>query len=73
MSNSHFNSRKILDLIHASVRLANNVRDDIQEQRSVSDDTIHALNVFMKQHEELSEMLDLIDKTIPQEVKRDCH
>lgn len=53
--------QNLLDLIQNAVDLANSVRDDIKEQRSISDETIVLLSDFMKKHDELDTILDIVN------------
>lgn len=50
----------LLSFVSTAVDLANSVKDDIKEQRHVSDETILLLNKFMKQHNELDTILDIV-------------
>lgn len=51
----------LLDLIQTAVDLANSVRDDIAEQRSISNDTILLLSRFRTKHDELDGILDTLN------------
>lgn len=61
------NSRKILEMIRAAVDLANSIHDDIKDRSNVSDETVRALDAFMRRHNELEELLDLIEDTLHNE------
>ncbi len=49
----------ILDLIQSAIDLANSVRDDLREQRSISNETVLFLNSFKVKHDNLSNLLDI--------------
>lgn len=49
------------DLIQTAVALANSVKEDIKEQRSISDGTVLILSEFRRRHDELNDVLDLIN------------
>lgn len=51
----------IMDLIQIAVDLANSVRDDISEQRSISNETILLLSKFRTKHDELDGILDMVE------------
>ncbi len=53
--------QNLLNLIQCAVDLANSVKDDIREQRSISDTTIILLNDFQLKHDELDTILDVVN------------
>lgn len=66
-------TRKILDMVESALTLAESVKDDIEEYRRVSDDTIICLNDFTTRYHEAKEILDLAEKTYPKENKFGNH
>ena len=55
-------TKLLLEFVEISVDLSNSVRSDaIGEDRVVSNDTIILLNKFRLKHDELSEILDLLN------------
>jgi hypothetical protein len=50
---------KLLDLIQSAVDLANFIRDDVQGDGVVSDETVNQLLHFVKIHDELNATLDM--------------
>lgn len=48
-------------LVEVAVDLADSVKEDIKEQRHVSDETILQLSKFYKLHTELDTILDIIN------------
>ena len=57
-------SEQILDLIKAAINLANSVQQDIEEHRSISDDTVVLLSRFSAQHNALGDLLDVVEATL---------
>jgi len=57
-------SEQILALIKAAINLANSVKQDIQEQRSISDDTVVLLNRFALQHEAVGDLLGVVEASL---------
>lgn len=51
----------IVDFIQTAIDLANSVRDDISEQRSISNETILLLSKFRAKHDELNTILDVVE------------
>jgi hypothetical protein len=51
----------LMDLIQAAVDLANSVRDDVQEMRHISDETILLLSDFRRKHDEIDNLLDVLN------------
>ena len=57
-------SEQILDLIKAAINLANSVQQDIEEHRSISDDTVVLLSRFSMQHNALGDLLNVVEATL---------
>lgn len=53
--------QNLLTLVQSAVDLANSVKDDIKEHRSISDTTIILLNDFQTKHDELDTILDILN------------
>lgn len=51
----------LVDFIQTAIDLANSVQEDIKDESYISEETVILLNDFMKKHDNLADVLDIMN------------